>query len=93
MSITIDNPAHAMLFARGYAISSYSELEQSLCMLFGGLADLSQDVAALIFFRIVNTRSRLSILEYLFKNRFGSNFNLLRNSIVNHVKDLEHIRV
>lgn len=92
MHITVQNPHHAMLLARGYAISSYSELEQSLCMLFGALTNLDPAVSGLIFFRIINTKSRLAILEGLFKRKFNDEFRFFRNSIIKHVRDLDSTR-
>ncbi len=59
---------------RGKAIQAYANLEQSLCFFLGSLADISPEVAAIIFFRIVNTGARTVILEKLLQKRHNDSY-------------------
>jgi hypothetical protein len=68
---------------RGKAVQSYANLEQSLCTLFSALAGVAtRHIGAVIFFKIVNTSARNSIIEKLFKLKFPVGFNLFRNSLL-----------
>jgi hypothetical protein len=67
---------------RGKAIQSYANLEQALLTLFASLSGLKHDAAAIIMFKITSVDARSSILEKLFRRRFGSKFNLFRNSLI-----------
>ena len=54
---------------RGKAVQAYANLEQSLCHLLGSLADVSDEIAGIIFYKIVNTGARTAILENLLKKK------------------------
>jgi len=60
--------------ARADAIHSYAGVEQSLCTLFAHLLKTGQDLAAVVFFQIIATRSRSSILETLMEKRFKGEY-------------------
>ncbi|MGH2362173.1 MAG: hypothetical protein ACRDGM_16725 [bacterium] len=51
--------------ARAEAIEDYGELERGLASLFAGMIGTSERIGHLIFFRMVNTRSRLAVMEEL----------------------------
>jgi hypothetical protein len=54
---------------RGTAIQNYAALEHTLCMLMANLMGTSVQISSVIFFRIINTRSRNKILDDLMKLR------------------------
>ena len=74
---------------RGHAIQAYASLEQSLCRLLAYLGAMSGEVAALIFFRITSTQARNTILEKLFRYKFGDKFNLFRNSLISQLRPID----
>ena len=74
---------------RGNAIQAYAILEQSLCMLFANLAGMENAIAGIIFFRITSTQVRNTIIEKLFSRKFGSEFNLFRNSLIVQIRPID----
>lgn len=66
--------------ARGKAIQSYSNVEQSLCRVFSLVSDTNHDVAAIIFFKITSTAAQTSIIEKLLQKKYGTTYNLFWNS-------------
>lgn len=77
---------------RGKAIQAYASLEQSLCLVFCVVADLRRDIAGIIFFKIVNTPARNTILEDLIKKKFGAKFNPFWNSTFSELQKLDSKR-
>lgn len=60
--------------ARADAIQSYASFEQSLCRLFAKLLNTSDDLAGIIFYRIIASRQRNAILEELLDRNFKTQF-------------------
>ena len=81
-----------MLVARGVAINQYAQLEQSLASLFSTLLQSDYAASSLIFYRIVNTRSRLEIMKGLQKLRYGEEYGIFLSSIWKHVVGLDNER-
>lgn len=77
---------------RGKAIHAYAELEQQLCRLFAHLSGTTHDVARIIFFKITSTKARNSILEKLFKKKFGDRYNLFRNTLIAQLSPIDNKR-
>src|SRR5258708_2236288 len=75
--------------ARGKAIQAYATLEQSLCLLFAHLGNLSQDVAPLIFFKITSQDVRNKIIEKLMKLKYGDKYNLFSNSLFAQLRPID----
>jgi hypothetical protein len=67
---------------RGEAIQAYAQLESSLSSMFAYLAGVSGQVAGIIFFKMVNARSRIAVLERLKRLKHADAFNLYFNSIM-----------
>lgn len=63
---------HPIWAARAQAIQMYAHLEQTLCLLLAVLIRSSPEVSAIIFFKIVNTGQRLSILDKILRLRYGT---------------------
>jgi hypothetical protein len=78
--------------ARAKAIQEYASLEQSLCSLFAYLGGIQQDIAGIIFFKITSAQARNSILERLFKKKFGDQFNLFRSSLIRRLTSIDNER-
>jgi hypothetical protein len=57
--------------------------------LFAALGSINQDVAFVIFFKISSADARRSILERLFKKKFGTSFNLFRNSLIDQLRPID----
>jgi hypothetical protein len=76
---------------RAMAIQSYALFEQALSDLFAGLGDINPEIAGIIFFRI-NATARIIILEKLFQNKYRSQYNLFRNSLIKSLRPLENER-
>jgi hypothetical protein len=77
---------------RGHAVQAYASLEQSLCRLFGQLADTPLDAASIIFFRIASTQARNAISKSLFKRKHGTFYNLFRNSFFEQLRPIDQER-
>lgn len=61
--------------ARGAAIEGYAELESVMCRLIGHLLGTTWEKSAIVFYNIMNTRSRNSILESLLEETYGTRYN------------------
>src|SRR5258706_2236980 len=66
---------------RGKAVQAYARLEQALCRMFAGVSGTSQEIAAIIFFRIASASARNQILEKLIRLQHKDTYNLFWNSI------------
>ena len=77
---------------RGVAIQSYARLEQSLCGIFGHLAGVTDQIAGIIFFKMVNARSRIAVMERLKRLKHGDAHNLFFNSIMSEAGRLDGVR-
>jgi hypothetical protein len=60
--------------ARALAIEAYAGVESSLVVLLGRLLGTTNDVAAIVFFRITNTSARNGILEQLLEKAHGDRY-------------------
>jgi hypothetical protein len=76
---------------RGKAINGYADLEQSLCQLFAFLGGIERDIVGIIFFKITSYQ-RNSILDRLFKKKFGDQYSLFRNSLTAQLKPIDIAR-
>jgi hypothetical protein len=74
---------------RGKAVQAYANVERSLCKLFTAFSGTTEEVGAIIFFRIVSTPARNAIIEKLFKIRFPDEFNLFRNSLIDQLRPID----
>jgi hypothetical protein len=73
-----DHPLHA---ARGHAIQSYANLEQSLCRLFVLVSGTTPDVAGVIFFKITSTAYRDKMLARLVEKKYGNKYEAFWESL------------
>jgi hypothetical protein len=91
-----DLPSHPDVLrfhaTRGTSIDAYSGLEQSLCAALALFGEMPPDVAGLIFFRMVNTRSRLSVLEKLALRKYGTKYKKFWASASKRVEELDRTR-
>ena len=69
-------PESPIWAARGQAIQSYANLEQSLCMAFAQLSRMRLSIAGAIFFKMTAS-TRNDILSRLVKDRYGVTYELL----------------
>jgi len=74
-----------LLLARAKAIQGYATVEQSLCSLFAHLMGAPPDLAGIVFFRIVNSRSRNAILEGLLKRRAPHQYRAYWESLLKEI--------
>lgn len=75
--------------ARAGAIETYAGLEGQLGMLFARLLGVDLQTAGIVFYRIVNTRSRNTILEKLLHLKHGAAYDAFWNSLVKHIRKLD----
>lgn len=80
------------LVARALAIQAYAEVERSLCWMFGFLIEVDDNVAGIIFYRMVNSRSRLAVIEDLKKLRWGDKYDAYFRSVIRALKPLDQER-
>ena len=66
---------------RGHAIQRWANVEQSLCALFCHLTGMPMDVGAIVFFKIINTGTRDSLLEILLEKKYGSHYRAFWESL------------
>jgi hypothetical protein len=77
---------------RGKAIQGYAQLENSLCSLFASIGNIQLPAASTIFYKIVNTGSRTSILEKLMRQKHGTQFNPFWNVFFRELKMIDSRR-
>lgn len=78
---------------RAKAIHRYAQLESALFGLFVDLTGMHPKAAGVVFFKITNTQARNKIIEKLFQQKHGENFNLFRNSLLQtHLRPLDQMR-
>ena len=63
-----------LIVQRANAIDAYAGLERSLAIIFSMLLDIDQDLATLVFYRIVNTRSRNAMLQDLITRKYSTTY-------------------
>ena len=61
---------------RATAIEQYSKMEASLAQLLAHLADTADKVASIIYFQMINTRSRTKALEQLLQMKHGIQYDV-----------------
>jgi hypothetical protein len=67
------NGHNLIALMRGNAMEAYSQFETSLARVFVESLGADQAKAAIVFCKIVNTRSRMSIIEKLIKKTAKTN--------------------
>jgi hypothetical protein len=77
---------------RGKAVQAYARLEQALCRVFADVSSMSQDIAAIVFFRIASASARNDILDKLIRRRHGSKYNYFWNSIFKSLRPIDNKR-
>lgn len=83
----------AMFLMRlGEASQAYGQLEQALCHLLSVLLATPIDLAAIVYFSIVNTRSRNRILEALMKKRHGNSYKTFFDSLIASIRRMDGLR-
>jgi hypothetical protein len=65
--------------ARGFAIEEYSKLESALSRLLASLLDTTWTKASIVFFSLINTRSRNSIFKALITATHGDRYDMYWN--------------
>ena len=83
---------HILTQARGHAIQSYTSIEFSLCMFLAHLMGTSHEIAGVIFFRVINTRSRNLILSELYRQKHGEAFTVYWKSLLKQIQSLDQRR-
>ena len=85
-----DNPPRMeLMIARAASIQAYAHVEQSLAMLFSTLLGTNMEITGIVFFRIVNTRSRIAIFEDLIKKRYTTTYDLFWTSVAKLLQNLD----
>lgn len=84
---TLDDSSFQL--SRANAIHAYAYLEQALCRLFAFLAQVDNRTAGIVFFKVVNTRSRLAILDQLMRYRRGDEHRTFFNSLMKNLPKLD----
>jgi hypothetical protein len=88
-----DTPPMVELYvARSHAIEAYAVLENSLASLFTHLSETPTKIGGIIFYRIVNTRSRNTIIEQMLHERRGTDYNAFWNSVAKLIQGLDQKR-
>lgn len=73
VTVNLGQPVPPTLqIARANAIEDYAGLEHSLCLLLGHLLKIDQKESCIIFYNIINTRSRNKIISGLLESRHGN---------------------
>jgi hypothetical protein len=75
VDIDISKPADNVLefyVARSQAIAAYADVERAMMVLLSSLLKTDIESAAIIFFRITNSKSRSEIIRSLLKKQFGT---------------------
>ena len=84
-----DAASHPIWAKCGHAIQAYSELEQSLFILFTQLTFMEPHISGIVFFKIVNSGARNSIIEKLIKQRHGEKYNKFWNSFIDQLRPID----
>lgn len=77
---------------RGHSINTYASLEHALSYLMSEFSGLPKDVANLIFFSVVNTQTRLRILNELQTKKYGAKLSSFWASLEKHLIKLTGTR-
>lgn len=78
-----------LIVQRANAIDAYAGLERSLASLFSMLLDIDQDLATLVFYRIVNARSRNAMLQELITRKYGITYKRYWDSMFRFITKLD----
>ena len=81
-----------LMIARAGAIQAYAYLEFCLASLFARLLQTDIDAAGIVFYRIINARSRNRILNDLKKNRCRDIYPEYWNSLIKNMTELDQKR-
>jgi len=74
---------------RGKAVQAYANVEQALCRIFAEISGTDLNVAGVIFFKITSAQARAGIMEKLLKKKYGTKFNLFRNSFITQLRQID----
>ena len=85
-------PASRLMLTRSNAINDYARVELSLAMLLAQVLGVDMEAAGIIFFRIINTRSRNIILRQLLKKRFGDKYKTFWKSMEKLLRKIDQKR-
>jgi hypothetical protein len=77
---------------RGHAIQAWGNVEQSLCALFRHLTGMPMAEAALVFFKVINTGTRDSLLKALLRKKYGNTYKAFWGSLQRLLKPLSDKR-
>lgn len=79
------DPAVQIAFLRGESLSKFRGLENALCMMLHALTGLELGVTFMIFYNIVNTRSRSAIFESLLSRNSDKSYKPFWKSLLKEV--------
>ncbi|MET0181394.1 MAG: hypothetical protein ABW199_00760 [Caulobacterales bacterium] len=93
-TISLDSGSVGVEFAvaRANAIQAYATLEQSLCLALSYLAGTDREVAGIIFFKVNSARSRLEIIDKLYRRKHRRSYALFWNSVIKEAGSLDQRR-
>lgn len=75
--------------ARGKAVNAYANLEQALCRVFANVSQMSDERAAIVFFRIASAQARNDILDKLIRLHYGGQYNRFWNSVLRALRPID----
>lgn len=81
--------AEQLLLARARAIDAYAGVEHALSNLFSALIDVDQDIGTLVFYRVVNTRSRNEMMQDLITRVHGATYKRYWDSMFRFITKLD----
>lgn len=81
MVVTFKSAKRKLVVARAAAINAYAGVEQQLLIMFMTLTGLNSEIGGMIFFRIVNTRSRNAMMEELLAAILGKKLDPFQKSL------------
>jgi len=87
------SPTHTeFMLARAHAVEQYASVEVELAQLCAHLMGVTPDVSGVMFYRMNNARSRLSVIEKLLKKRHSTKYNLFWNSLHKQLNPIDEFR-
>jgi hypothetical protein len=86
------DPHKNLQLARAAAIESYADLEQQLALLFCDLMGSTYQKGSIVFYRIIGSVSRNSILMSLLRNEYGKTYDKFWTSLMKLIRQLDQTR-
>jgi hypothetical protein len=83
---------NSLMAWRGRAIEQHAQLDMSLMVALAHLLATTTDLAAIVYYKIQNARSRLSILEALMRKRHGTTHKNFWESHLKIIKAVDQTR-